>query len=204
MEGPLEIIWHEMDPLPHVEDRVRDRVGRLEKFFDRIIGIHVVIEEAHHRHRVGNQYEVRLEVTVPGNVLTVNRKPGDVNAHADPLVAVRDAFEAMERQLRKWKEQHSGRPEVAESPEEDEPADDEEGEGGNLGPMAADGESGAIAVTDGRLIYFHRNAVVDGRFDDLDVGDPVELMIAPEDDAQNLHASTVRPISKAEFLNAPR
>lgn len=194
MQGPIEIIWHEIEPLPHVEKRVRERIARLEKFFDRIIGVHVVVEAAHRRHRVGNEYEVRLEVTVPGSILTIDRKPGDVHAHTDPLVAVRDAFEAMERKLKRWKEQHSGRPEVGDSPMLQ----------GKVAELNRRADSGQISVTDGRLVYFHRNAVVNQSFDALGIGDPVELIIAPEDDATNLHASTVRRIGTQEFVDEPR
>ena len=47
METPVEIIWHNMDPAPHVTARVNHRVERLEKFFDRITRCHVVVEAAH-------------------------------------------------------------------------------------------------------------------------------------------------------------
>ena len=195
MQTPVEITWHEMERSPHVEQRIHERVARLEKFFGRIIGCRVVVDAASRRHRVGNEYDVRLEVTVPRGVLTIDRKPGDVHAHTDPLIAVRDAFEAMERKLRRWKEEHSGRPtEVTEKPTL-------HGQIAELNPLA---ESGQIAVTDGRLVYFHRNAVVNEKYEALDIGDPVELVIAPEDDATNLHASTVRRISTQEFVNEPR
>lgn len=194
MQVPLEMIWHEMDPLPHVESRVRERVARLEKFFDRIIGVRVVVEAAHRRPRGSSvDYEVRLEVTVPGSVLTIDRKPGDVHTHKDPQMAVRDAFQAMERKLKRWKEEHSGRPELTETPYL-------QGKIAELNPLE---DGGQIAVTDGRLIYFHRNAVVNEDYDDLNIGDPVELMIAPEDDAVNLHASTVRRIGTREFVDEP-
>lgn len=194
MQTPVEIIFHEMEPLPHVEQRVRERVARLAKFFERIIGVHVVVEAAHRRPKGSADYEVRLEVTVPGGVLTINRKPGDDRYHRDPLVALRDAFDAMERKLRRWKREHSGRPVVEESPMLQ----------GKVAELHPDSDSGEIAVTDGRLVYFHRNALVNGSYEALEIGDPVELVIAPADDAANLHASTVRRISTQEFVNEPR
>jgi ribosome-associated translation inhibitor RaiA len=36
---------------------------------------------------------------VPGKELVVSRDPGDVHAHKDVYVAIRDAFDAAERQL---------------------------------------------------------------------------------------------------------
>ena len=110
MQIPAEITWHNMDPIPHAAKRINHRIERLEQFFSRITRCNVVVEAAHQRHRQGNQYEVRLDVTAPGGELSVNRKPGDTQAHTDLLVVIRDAFDAMERQLRRWKDEHSGRP----------------------------------------------------------------------------------------------
>jgi ribosomal subunit interface protein len=194
MQTPVEISWHNMDPAPHIEKRVNERVARLEKFFGRIIASRVVIEAPHQRHRVGNEYEVRVEVTVPGGILAIDRRPGNDHAHADPLVALRDAFDAMERKLRRWKDEHSGRPELHETGRLQ----------GRVAELDRAAGAGHIAVTDGRLVYFHRNSVVDGSFDEIEVDDPVELVIAPPDDAEGLHASTVRPIGAQRFVAAPR
>lgn len=193
MQTPVEIIWHNLDPSPTVEDKIRGRVRRLEKFFDRIIGCHVVVEAPHQRHQTGNEFEVRLEVTVPRSVLTVDRKPGRNRAHADIQVAVRDAFDAMDRKLRRWKEKHSGRPEPDQPPMHQ----------GRVAELDPEKDSGQIATSDGLLVYFHRNAVVNERYDDLDVGHAVELVIAPEDDALNLHASTVRAIGDRRIVEEP-
>lgn len=192
MQTPVEIAWHNLDRSPSVEERINHRVGRLEQFFSRITHCHVVIEAAHRRHQKGNRYEVRLDVGVPGSTLTVNRRPGDDGAHTDLLVTIRDAFDAMERQLRRWNQQHAGRPIVQESPLQ--------GRIMELDPQAG---SGQISVTDGRLVYFHRNSVVSGDFDALSVGDTVELVVDPGEDATGAHASTVRVISPEAFIDRP-
>src|SRR5450756_2642710 len=43
-----------------------------------------------------------------GKELVVNREPGDRNAHQDIYVAIRDAFSAMERQLRDYAQRRRG------------------------------------------------------------------------------------------------
>ena len=63
----------------------------------------------------------------------------------------------------------------------------------------SDKDSGHIATTDGRLIYFHRNAVIDQSFDDMKVGDVVELVVDREGADAGPHASTVRPVSSQSF-----
>lgn len=192
METPVEIIWHNMEPARHVQQRVDRRVARLEKFFGRITRCQVVVEAAHRRHQKGNQYEVRVEVTVPGGEISINRRPGDDFAHADVLVAIRDAFDAMERQLRRWKEEHSGRPETQAAPLQ-----------GRIAELDLALGSGQIATTDGRLVYFHRNSVVTGDFDSFGVGDTVELVVDPGEDAAGAHASTVRSIGAGRFVDQP-
>jgi len=188
METPAEIIWHSMDPTPYIAKRIDDRIARLEKFFGRIVRCRVVIEAAHQRHRKGNEYEVRVELGIPGGELSINRRPGDDGAHADLKVAVRDAFDAMERQLRRWKEEHSGRPAAPETPLQ-----------GTVAEIDHEERFGHINATDGRSIYFHANSVVTGDFDKLNAGDTVELVVAPQDDAEGLHASAVRSIGAQRF-----
>ncbi|SEP27831.1 'Cold-shock' DNA-binding domain-containing protein, partial [Salinihabitans flavidus] len=58
---------------------------------------------------------------------------------------------------------------------------------------------GQIIATDNRLIYFHENSVVDGKFADLAQGDPVEMVVQSKESAIGPQASTVRPISGLEY-----
>lgn len=105
MQTPVEIQFVSLERSLAVEAVVRQRVAKLERFFDGIISCHVMIDAPHRQHRKGNVYEVRIEVRVPGTELVVTHEPGNVDAHNDIYTAVRDAFTAMDRMLRKWKEQ---------------------------------------------------------------------------------------------------
>ena len=108
MQTPIEISFRNMDVSPAVEARVHERAARLEKFYDGITSCHVFIKAPHESQQTGNLYEVHIEVRVPGSELLVTGKPGDLAAHSDIMVALRDAFDAMERQLKKWKQQIRG------------------------------------------------------------------------------------------------
>lgn len=192
MQTPLELVFRHMDAAPQVEAKVRERAERLERFFGRIDSCYVSVEAPHQHHRKGNHYEVKIRLRVPGGDVTVDREPGDDNAHEDVLVAVRDAFAAAERQLRKWKQAHSGRPAEHVAPEQ-----------GRIQELRAAEGWGQIAVTDGRLVYFHRNSVVGNGFESLTEGDAVELVIDYEGAEDGPHASTVRPISGQSFVDQP-
>ena len=99
MQIPLEVTFHNMDQSEAVEANVRERVAKLERYFDRIIGCRVVIEAPHRHNRKGKIYEVRVDVSVPGREIVVNRNGPKNHAHEDVFVAVRDAFNAAARQL---------------------------------------------------------------------------------------------------------
>lgn len=190
METPLELSFKNMDPSDFVRGLVTEKMEKLERRYGGITSAHVFIDAPHRHHRKGNHYEIRLEVRVPGTELVVNEKPGDVNAHEDIKVAVRDAFNAMERQLVKWKERISGEEKTHEAPLQ-----------GRIVELHPERDFGQIDATDGRLIYFHRNSLVEGSFDELKVGDTVELLAVRNRESElGPQASAVRPIGRMRFV----
>lgn len=106
MQIPLQITFHGIDHSDAVEERIREKAAKLEQLFDRITSCRVVIE-AHHRntsslHRKGEPFHIRIDLTLPGAELVVKRDPKDAHVNEDILVALRDAFENMERQLKDY------------------------------------------------------------------------------------------------------
>ncbi|MGZ5091090.1 MAG: HPF/RaiA family ribosome-associated protein [Burkholderiales bacterium] len=99
MQLPLQITFHGMDYSEAVAEKVRGRAQKLEKYFNGIVSCRVAIERPHHHHGTGNQYRVRVEVGVPGEKLVANREPDPHHAYTDVYVAIRDAFDAVRRQL---------------------------------------------------------------------------------------------------------
>lgn len=102
MQQSLQITFKNFTPSDAVEQVVRKKVHKLEQFCDHIVGCHVVLEMEHHRHRKGNHFAVRLDIQVPGGELAVTAPHHDDPAHADIYVAVRDAFDAAQRQLQDY------------------------------------------------------------------------------------------------------
>ena len=119
MQIPLQIAFHGLDKSEAIEDRIRDKVSKLERYFDRITGCRVVVERHHHSHsnlKIGDQpFHISIILDVPGEELVVKRDPKDPAAlknHEDINIAVRDAFSVMERQLkdyvsRRWRDVRS-------------------------------------------------------------------------------------------------
>jgi len=99
MNFPLDISFRNMDPSPAVEERIREKAVKLERFHNRIIGCTVVVEAPHRHQHKGKLYSVHIDISVPGKDLIVDRaKPLD-HAHEDVYLAVRDAFNAAARRL---------------------------------------------------------------------------------------------------------
>lgn len=187
MDVPLEIAFHNLEQSDFVETRVRERVARLERYYDRINSCRVVVELPHKQHQKGNIYHIRIEVRVPGNELVVSRGPGDINAHQDVYVAIRDAFDAAERQLEEFSRKQRGDVKQHDLPLH----------GKVLRTFA---EHGFIATTDGREIYFHKNSVVEGEFEDIEQGQTVELVVAHGESPAGPQATTVRPIRPMQYV----
>lgn len=121
MQIPVQITFRDMEPSPAIEQRVREKTAKLERFFDRITSCRVLIEAPHvHQHK-GRLFHVRVDLTIPGGELVVSRNPSEHHAHEDVYVAIRDAFKAAERQLDEHAEKIRGhvknhsRPEIGPS-----------------------------------------------------------------------------------------
>jgi ribosomal subunit interface protein len=188
MEVPLELAFRNMEHSDAIEELVREKAAHLDKLFDRLTSCRVTVEAPHKHHRKGNQYHVQIFLGVPQGQLVVSRDPGDVYAHEDLRVAIRDAFQAAERQLKEHAEKMRGDVKAHVPPLQ-----------GTITRLFPDQDYGFIATTDGREIFFHRNAVVDYDFDDLEKGQPVELAVWTGDSEIGPHASTVRPIGSMEY-----
>lgn len=185
MQLPLQISFRNMDPSEAVEARVREKAAKLERYIDRIMGCRVVVEAPNRRGRKGKLYHVRIDITVPGHEIVVNREAPANHAHEDVYVAVRDAFDAAARQLEDHSRRRRGAVKAHEAPLH-----------GTVARLFPDKDYGFIAASDGRDVYFHRNSVVEGSFDDLEEGSEVRLVVAEKDGEKGPQASTVHPVGK--------
>ena len=111
METPVEIVFHNMPSSPAVEQEIRDRVEKLDRMYNHLIGCRVSVEHLHRQHRTGNVYEVHIELRVPGEDVVVSREPHHARErYSDPdvNVALRDAFKTAERRLVEFKRKQRG------------------------------------------------------------------------------------------------
>lgn len=172
MQTPLDIAFHNMPSSPEIEGEIRQRVDKLNRLFDRMIGCRVAVEAQHQQHRTGNVYDVHIEMVVPGGELVVSRQPKKAKekyANPDIHTSIRDAFAAAERQLKDYKQQLKGEVKTHAAREP-----------GQISQLNALEDHGFLLTPEGTNLYFHRNSVIDG-FDALEVGDKVDYVEAMGD-----------------------
>ena len=94
MQIPMQITIRDVDHSEALETHIRDKAKKLDEFFDHIMSRRVVVEVPHKHHHQGKQFNVRIDIGVPGSEIVVNRDHAE-----DVYVALRDAFDAAKRQL---------------------------------------------------------------------------------------------------------
>jgi ribosome-associated translation inhibitor RaiA len=108
MTFPLQITFRKI-PGPRIfENRIRELAQRLERFSSHIVNCAVVIQRPHHGSRKGDLFDVHIDVTVPGSLIAVHRAHAQDPSHADPYVALRDAFVATRRKLQDYERMKRG------------------------------------------------------------------------------------------------
>ncbi len=99
MALPIQITFRNMPASPAIEAAINEKAARLERFASHITSFRVVVEEPHRHHHQGRLYNARIDVGVAGGELVVNRAPAEHHEFEDVYVAIRDAFDAITRQL---------------------------------------------------------------------------------------------------------
>jgi cold shock CspA family protein/ribosome-associated translation inhibitor RaiA len=203
MEITLQITFRNMPPSEAIENNIKEKTAKLESFFSRIMSCRVVVEAPHRHHHKGKAYQVRIDLTVPGGELVINRapqrlaaaksngsalsekelaenhEPSKHAAHEDVYVAVRDAFNAAGRKLQDYARRQSGVVKVHEPVAH-----------AQVSKLFPQEGYGFLETAEGREIYFHGNSVLQPGFDRLKVG--AEVHFAEEQGEKGPQASTVR------------
>ena len=103
MQVPLQITIRGIASSEALEKRIRDKAENFDKFFNHITSCRILVEEPHKHHHQGKQFNVRIDISVPGHEIVVNH-----DHHEDVYVALRDAFNAARRQLEDYVQQLRG------------------------------------------------------------------------------------------------
>ena len=170
LQVPLEIAFHNIESSAWAEQEIRARVADLEKLYDRLTSCRVRIDQRAKDRSGTIPPVVHIELGIPGRSdLVVSHEPDHLlrkYRHPDLHKAINEAFRIAARQLVDLKGQRDGR------------SNDAHHDAGNqsLGQVAEitpEQDFGFLMTKEGGLLYFHRNSLLNGDFDQLERGDEV-------------------------------
>jgi ribosomal subunit interface protein len=95
MHNPVEIVLRGVQDSGALKRYIAEEADKLGRQCDRIQSCHVVAEVLHRPKQQGTQFAVRLNITLPGTEVVVNREHRE-----DVYLALRNAFEAAGLQLK--------------------------------------------------------------------------------------------------------
>lgn len=173
MDIPLQIAFHRLPKPDWAENEIRERVDKLTKLHDRIVGCRVTVDQRAGVADGSIPPVVRIELSLPGTgPIVVAYEPERLQKKFQvPELgnAINDAFGLAERKLSEFKELRTGRTK--------EPHHDTQRQFlGQVAEMHADEDHGFLMTKEGGLLYFHRNAMLGGDFDGLQRGDEVRYV----------------------------
>ncbi len=166
MQVPLEITFRDVPRTPEIEQLIQEKVRKLEELTDALTSGEVVVERPHKSKQSGNPYHVRLTFNMPPGHRLIAERKSVAREDEQPLSAVvREAFDALRRQLKKILERQRG--DVKAHPDQE--------VGAIVDELEKSQGYGFLRTIDGRQIYFHKNAVTNNEFDRLTVGTGVRF-----------------------------
>ena len=160
MQIPLQITFHDVSHSEALDKHIREKAGKLERFYTGLMGCKVVVEQPGlHQHK-GKPFNIRIDLTVPGAEIVVDRQQDE-----DVYVALRDAFNAARRKLEDY-----GRRQRLEIKTHDPVLS------GHVARLVTEERYGFIAGIDGREFYFSAMNLANGNYDHLAEGDEVHFL----------------------------
>lgn len=167
---PVQITFRDVPTSPALETLIRNRAEKLKRFYDRICSCRVVIEMPQKNQHQGKLYNIRIDMMVPGKELVANKRNEDI------YIAIRDAFNAMGRQLEEHSRKRHGRVKTHEDVIH-----------GHIKRILPQEGYGFIEGLDGNEYYFSITNVCYPDFSQLAIGDAVEYIAETQSDGRQAH-----------------
>jgi len=184
MQTPLDISFQNSEPSEEIRSEIERHAKHLEKFHDRITSCNVTVIAPRSRHQKGGLFKIDIRIAMPSHKdIIVTKTHDDAPEHEHVAVAIKDAFDAAQRQIEDAVREMRGQIKPHEGEDH-----------GHVAKFLAGENCGFIETADGREVFFHRNSVLDDAFDRLTVGS--EVRFVEEMGEKGPQASTVRLIGK--------
>ena len=173
MQIQPEIAFHNIDATDDAQAMIEDHIARLERIYDRLTTCRVRVDQRNQNQSGTIPPVVRIEISVPGSKdIVVSHEPGHLQRKfqaPDLHNAIHEAFRIAEQRLSKYKDKLTDKT----SAHTHEAALEFVGQVAELQP---DKDFGFLMTKEGGLLYFHRNSVLTGNFDELRRGDDVSYV----------------------------
>jgi ribosome-associated translation inhibitor RaiA len=102
----VEVTFRNIQTSEWLEQDIRHRAAKLESYCRDIVTCRVMVGKPHRHHESGNQFDVHIDIAVPGEEIAVSHSPNfrklAVGTRKDVRTAVRDAFAAAKRQVQDY------------------------------------------------------------------------------------------------------
>jgi ribosomal subunit interface protein len=103
MELPLQITARGVEVGSTTEALIRQHAEKLDRFYDRIMGVRVMVEVPQRQMGEPIVHNVHIDITIPGGEVVVKRQ-----AHPELHTAIQRAFEAARRRLQDYARRQRG------------------------------------------------------------------------------------------------
>lgn len=187
MQLPLQVTFRHMETSEALLADIEEKAEKLDRFSDQIMACRVVVEAPHQHHHKGKLFHISVDLTVVGGEIVASRSADEHHAHEDVYVAVRDAFDAVKRQLEDHVRKQKHKVKLHTPPPH-----------GKVQQLFPGQDYGIITSAEGKEVYFHRNSVLHEQFDTLEVGS--EVRFAEEQGEEGPQASSVALIGKHHIV----
>lgn len=184
MNSEPHIVYRGFGPSEALTERICQELDELERISDRITACRVVLELPHRHKRHGKHFLIKVELFMPGKVLTIDRDPPEHDNFEDAYAALNETFTKARRLLLDYTRVRRGHTKHHEEPEV-----------GVVTQLFGDRDFGFLRSPDGHDVYFHRNAVLHEGWDRLEVGSRVTW--TEEQGNEGPQASTVRLVRES-------
>jgi ribosome-associated translation inhibitor RaiA len=100
MLTPVEIVFHGIQKSEALEERVQEKVSKLEKHFGRMTRCRVVLEAPHRSPQKPKVYRIKIEISLPRRrPIVVRHEREGSHANAELPLMMREAFDAALRKV---------------------------------------------------------------------------------------------------------
>ncbi len=180
----IQVTFRDLPYSQALENRIHEQAEKLSQFYEHFIHCRVVLAISQNHKHQGKLYNVRINLMVPGKELVVTRQQDE-----DIYIAIRDAFNALERQLEDYLRKRRGDVKKHDALQY-----------GFIMRIFPDDGYGFIKGQDGNEYYFSATNVASKTFNQLAVGDTVFFLTEPGSEGLQARRVTLERHNHVENL----